>query len=52
MLFFQMQYFYVVIFMLLFLNNSLLYVIRIKDSFLLSLPKEFLYQLVRLVANW
>ena len=36
-------------FYILFLDNSLFYVALITDSFPLSPPKEFLYQLVRLV---
>ena len=32
-------------------SNSVLYVTLIKDSFPLSLAKEFLYQFVRLVTN-
>ena len=38
-------------FYVIFLDNSLLYVILIKDSFLLSSSKGFLYQLARLETN-
>ena len=50
-LFFQMLDFYVEIFMFFILDNSLLYVTPIRDSFPLFSPKKFLYQLVRLVTN-
>ena len=43
--------FHVVLFIY-FLDNTLLYNTLIKNSYPLSSPKEFLYQLVFLVTNW